>query len=343
MPLDSYQGNADWIQAMWNLPDYKSNSFYDHIQSAGMTLQGFKKTRAYQLAVSNGLIVDDEWTGMFINWGEQGLLQDLELPLQVEYRILHLREAILEHLADMQALAGRALSKEETGKVLLVFADEKRSQFIDHSWINIGMADVAGIDDLVRIDQIDAWTDAFHFMSEYAWRQVAKHRLPQIWQKAGARATWYPNRNLIVVPSQSPLNRPQLVHACTHWLEMVDQVLPAVEHTRDKLVLPGTLHMIRNGLWGLRGPWLDQHDGALRQYDAEWLQKQYEIRREFSRAEIAHLFSGRPTEILAMMGQRFARADPIDISSVWARTPDQLLLYLSVMQGNFFELQDTDQ
>lgn len=342
MGMDDYQANADWVQAIWSLPDYKSSAFYEHIQSAGMSLEGFKKTRVYQLAVANGLIADDEWTGLYINWGNQGLLENFDVGLQVEYRVLHLREELLEHLADMQARAGRALSSEETGQAILVYANGKRTQFVDHKWVNVGPADITDFEGLVRIDQTDAWIDAFHFLSEFAWREVAKQTLPQIWQKVGARATWYRKKNLIVVPMQSRKNRPQLAHACTHWLETLGQTLHSVEHVRDKLVLPGTLHLIRDGLWGLRGPWLDQHDGALRMYDDEWLAEQYEKRREFSRAEISRLFSGRPTEFLAMMGQRFARADPIDISSVWARAPDQLLLYLSVLQGNYFELRDPD-
>ena len=338
MGIDTYQENADWLQARWYLPPYKTGEFFEHIESAGMTLDGFKRTRVYQEAVSKGLIVEDEWTGLYFRWGDQSFLDGLSLDAQVEYRTLHLREELLEHFADMQDKAGRGLTSEETGNVILVFASRKRSTHVDQGWINTAMANVAGIDGLVRIDQTDAWVDSFHFMSEFCWNQVAKLRLPQIWQKSDARAVWYPKRNLIVVPGQSRQNRPQLVHACTHWLEMQWSNLNAVEYVRNKLTLPGELHLIRDSLFGLRGSWLDQHDGALRGYDNDWLYEQYLNDREFSSAEIARMFSGRPTEFLAMIGQRFARADPIDIASVWSRAPDQLLLYLSIMQGNYIEL-----
>lgn len=63
MNLDAQPQNADWIRYRWPMPPYKSKEFMKALEQGGTTLEQFKNTPMYQMAVRNGLIVDDEWVG----------------------------------------------------------------------------------------------------------------------------------------------------------------------------------------------------------------------------------------------------------------------------------------
>lgn len=52
--------DADWTKQSWDLPPYKSPEFF--VAYTG-TLEVFRKTPGYLMAVEKGMIVDDEWVG----------------------------------------------------------------------------------------------------------------------------------------------------------------------------------------------------------------------------------------------------------------------------------------
>ncbi len=331
-----YDENNDWIKAGWTLPPYRSEVFNKYLEDSGTTIQEFKRMPVYAMAVSNGMIVDDEWVGRH-NWSVPYYNDDLDLETQLDIRIDKLRDEYVAIAADAQNEANRSLTQEEAGAFLLEFIRSHQTYGVDADDIVIEKADTAGIDGLSRADSVGLWAGALGVYSDPIVKYARLQALPEVWIKPGARATYYPKRNLVVVPHMSRQSFPQFVHAATHVIEQWGKNLEAVDTVRNRLALPGTLHMIRPGLFALRGPWLDQHDGALRGYDRAWLEQQYDARRSFTRNEIAHLFRGRPSEFLAMAAQRIARQDPLEIANQWARVPGQLLLFLAVSDGSFVE------
>ncbi len=335
--IDYYEENADWLHMGWTLPPYRTPKFFAALGDMGLTLAEFQEYQMYLEAVRSGLIVDEEWTGQFVEWDEPWLRVGVDLEAQMTVRFGRVQAEIIGRLADAQGEAKRALTQEETGLYLLDFLDDTTVSMVDLSFINVGQADTDGIDGLQRVEQDSAWSAAMVGYSSFFSMHVAKLELPQIWQKPGARAVYYPKRNLIVVPHISVSSGPQLAHAAAHYFETLGRNAEAIVTARNALALPGALHMVRPGLYALRGPWLDQHDGVLRGHDSEWLAKQYTDRRFFTSKEISHLFTGRPTEYLAMMAQRVIRRDPVEIATLWSRIPDQLLLYVTLASGNYME------
>lgn len=62
--IDEQQINRDWIKYGWNeerIPPYGAEEFFEFLISEGITLNEFKKTGAYQSAIADGLIVNDQW------------------------------------------------------------------------------------------------------------------------------------------------------------------------------------------------------------------------------------------------------------------------------------------
>lgn len=339
--IDTYDANVDWLHTGWDdWPPYRSAKFYKRIEEEEIDLDTFKLWPIYLDAVSNGLIVDDEWTGAEVYWGEWWLRDDLKIATQIDYRLLHLREEVIGILADAQSEARRALTAAETGAHLLDFMHNRSLDSMEEDALKISHANVGGIEGLVPVDQASTW---FGVLSNYSARlfrhiQEKEIALPQIWQKRGARAVYYPRRRLIVVPAITTLTTSQVAHAAAHFIETLGVNGEAIDTQRNRTAFPSMpLHMIRHGLYALRGPWVDQHDGALRGHDPEKLEDWYLNQREFSAGEIRNIFSGRPTEFMAMMAQRVARADPVEIADVWARVPDQLLFYISLSDGNYLE------
>ncbi len=335
--IDYYEDNADWLHLEWSFAPYKSEEFYKQLKDLGATIDEFKRWQVYLHSVRIGLIVDDEWTGKTVDLHEPWLRDGVELATQMDVRAERVRMEIISRLADAQGEAGRTLTQEETGLYLLDYLDDKTVDMLDGRWINVGDADTSGIDELQKVAQDSAWFAVLSGYSSFVAHHIAKIELPQIWMKPGARAVYYPKRNLIVVPNISLSSFPQVAHAAAHFIETLGRNQEAATIARNRLALPGTLHMIRPGLYGLRGPWLDQHDGALRGHDVEWLAEQYTSRRMFTAKEISYFFQKRPTEYLAMMAQRVIRRDPVELAAVWTRNPEQLLFYVSLASGNFLE------
>lgn len=60
---EEHRINEDWPKQRWDLPAYKSEKFFAHLRSVGLTLEEFKELPVYQFAVKRGLIVNDEWAG----------------------------------------------------------------------------------------------------------------------------------------------------------------------------------------------------------------------------------------------------------------------------------------
>ena len=335
--IDWYDENADWLRTKWKLAPYKSEKFFKQLQDRAMTLMAFKTTQAYLSALESRLIVDDEWTGNEINWGPQSLRKGIELETQIDSRMEHVRDTITDNIADAQAEAGRTLTKEEIGLYVINYFDMSSTDGMDEQQIKIGDADVSGMEGLIQQDQGRMWFTALKGYTPNANQTILKNELPQIWVKPGARAVYYPKRNLIVVPHISIRTQPQLTHAAAHYVETLGENSHAIEIVRNNLAYGGTLHLIRPGLFALRGPWVDPFDGALRGHTYVWLEKQYEERREFTKGEINNLFTGQHTEFFASMAQRFTRRDPVEIATVWTNAPEQILLYFTVAAGNYLE------
>jgi hypothetical protein len=336
MEPDALQENSDWLKSVWPLPPYGSKAFLEQLEESGTTIAQFKRMPVYTMAVANGVIVDDKWVGWH-DWGVPYYNDDVDLETQLDIRIGKLRDEFVAIAADAQNEANRSPTQEEAGAFLLEFIRSHQTAGIDADDIVIDKADTAGIDGLTRANSVNLWAGALGIYSDPLVKYARLQTLPEVWIKAGARATYYPKRNLVVVPHMSQQSFPQFVHAAAHVIERWGRNLDAIDTVRNRLALPGTLHMIRPDLFALRGPWLDQHDGALRGYDLAWLEQQYDARRSFTRKEIAHLFKGRPSEFLAMAAQRVARQDTIEIANLWARVPEQLLLFLAVSGGSFVE------
>lgn len=57
--LDGQLHNADWIKMErdeWELPEYKSEEFYDFLERNDMTLEEFKELPVYEVAIEKGII-----------------------------------------------------------------------------------------------------------------------------------------------------------------------------------------------------------------------------------------------------------------------------------------------
>lgn len=340
--FEIYDDNADWLRHGWTWPPYKSRTFYNRLEKRGMTLDEFKLLQIYQTAVRDAKIIDDEWTGLDIDWSQPWLRAELDLETQIEFRKGHIREELIGVLADAQEEARRALTKYETGRYLLDYIFDHTLDGMGDKQLKLSPSDISGIDGLQKTNQAEAWFSVLQHYSVYLFRHITGGgiALPQIWAKPRARAVYYPKRRLIVTPPLTARSLPQLSHAAAHFIETLDTHGEAIDIQRARMALPdSTLHLIRPGLYALRGPWLDQHDGALREHDLEKLEQWYLDRREFTEGEIRTKFSGRPTEFLAMMAQRVARQDPIEIADAWTRVPDQLLFYMSLSDGNYLEEQ----
>lgn len=61
--VDAIEENADWLRFRWTLPPYRSKKFLAQLKEDGITLEQFKKTAMYRMAVRNGLIKKDRWAG----------------------------------------------------------------------------------------------------------------------------------------------------------------------------------------------------------------------------------------------------------------------------------------
>lgn len=339
--IDLQNSSSDWLKNRWTWPEYKSKEFYKRLEAEGVTLREFQTWQTYISAVRDGLIIDDEWTGIRVDWGNQWMIDEFDLETQLVFRTEQLFENILQALAEAQAFANRALTKEETGIYLLNIIAQNTAEAVDSSRITVVPAeDVTGIDGLESVDQGDAWASVLLGYSAGLVNRIVENKLPQIWVKKGARAVYIEKRNLIIVPGVEGQFYPLLAHAAAHYIESLGKNLEAAEIARNSAAMPGTLHMIRPGLYALRGPWLDQQDGALRGYKAGVIEKWYDERKLFSEEEIFSTFTGKPTEFLSMTAQRIARADSIEIASIWTRMPMQLLTFMAVSRGNFMEKPD---
>lgn len=327
--------NSDWLRTRWTRPPYKSKKFYKSLEDDELTLVQFQKHQMYLEAIKTGLIINDEWTGDIINWTEPWLRKGVDLEMQIQFRFEFIRMEIIARIADAQGEANRALTQEETGLYLSDFINDSSIQFLDASEISIYKSDIEGISDLEEVDQESTWFAILSEYSSFMVQNVLKKRLPQIWQKPNARAVYYKERNLIVVPTVSIETMPQVCHAAAHYIETLGLNNNVSWLSRNSLALDGALHMIRPGLYALRGPWIDQHDGALRGHSFKWLKENYSDRRFFTKNEIDDTFTGHPTEYFPMIAQRIARRDPVELATIWARCPEQLLFYLSIAAGNF--------
>jgi len=334
--IDYYEANADWLHTKWTWPPYGTAKFQDSIALQEISIEKFKKLPAYLEAVKSGLIVSDEWTGVEVDWSEPWI-RGVDLEFQMRIRMDRQAEEIIGVLADAQGEANRILTQEETGLYLVEYIERNLADTVEEDGINVEPADVSGIDGLVRLDQGEVWSAVLMNYSSFMTMKLAQVRLPEIWQKPGARAVYYPERNLIVVPNVSTSSLPQVSHAASHFIETLGKNLDAADLSRNSLALPGTLHLVRPGLYSLRGPWIDQHDGVLRGYNKEWLEEQYVQRKYFTEKEIRRMFKGRPSEYLAMIAQRVSRKDPVELATQWSRNPEQLLFYLTLVSGNYME------
>lgn len=56
--VDARLENADWLKQgkSWELPEYKSEEFYDWLERNDMTLKEFKQLPVYKNAIREGLI-----------------------------------------------------------------------------------------------------------------------------------------------------------------------------------------------------------------------------------------------------------------------------------------------
>lgn len=339
--LDNSEMNSDWPRAKWTWPKYKSKAFYDKLEKEGLTIKRFQGLQMYIQAVRNGLIIDDEWTGIQQDWSSQWMVNDFVLSDQVVFRSEHIFGEINWSLSNAQAEANRALTVEETGQYLIDYLNTNTTGGVGSDKVKVSIAaDISGIQGLEKANQIDAWASILLLYSERMVRRITSAPLPQIWIKRGARAVYYPKRNLIVTPGVSGANYPLMVHAASHYVETLGLNMFVIEQVRNAFAIPGTLHMVRRGLYSLRGPWLDQQDGVLRGYDTEQLEQWYMDRKAFTSSEIESRFVGKPTEYFAMMAQRVANGDEIEIANLWSKHPAQLLLYVAIIRGNFMEAPD---
>lgn len=62
MSPDAELTSSDWTKQSWDLPPYMSKEFLAQVPD----LATFKRSETYKNAVENGLILDDEWVGDFI-------------------------------------------------------------------------------------------------------------------------------------------------------------------------------------------------------------------------------------------------------------------------------------
>lgn len=336
--IDESNYCSDWLKTRWTWPAYKSDAFYKRLQAEKLTLKKFQLFQMYVNAVRTGLIVDDKWTGSSVELNDVWLSRDFSVDEQIRVRFAELFEQISWVISDAQADAARALTKEETGEYVLNFIQETRTAGLSGDVVTVEpFADVSGIEGLRPVDQMDAWVPTLLNFSGPFVQAVTANKLPQVWVKSGARAVYYPGRKLIVVPGLTGKHFPHIVHAACHFFETIGVVSDAVTMMRNSHAYPGTLHMIRGGLYALRGPWVDQYDGAVLGHNVETMEKWYHEGREFSAGEIASLFDDKHTEYFAMAAQRIARGDLIDIADMWSRHPAQLLTYMCIAAGNMME------
>jgi hypothetical protein len=54
--IDSKIENADWTKKKWDLPEYKSEEFFQVLKRMGMTLEHFKTLPVYKWAIKSGNI-----------------------------------------------------------------------------------------------------------------------------------------------------------------------------------------------------------------------------------------------------------------------------------------------
>lgn len=334
--IDNSDRNGDWMRASWDLSPYMSAAFMEEIEQAGVSIDEFRNMPMYIMAVQRGMIVDDEWTGAMFDISYPWLVADVDVATQFRYRIESIFQALNEELSSAQADAGRALSKRETGEYLLNRISELSTESVFIDEIVTNMADVSGFDSLKATDQQEAWGQILLNYSGLFVRRILSIRLPQIWIKPGARATYYPNRNVIITPGLYGNHFNQLAHVAAHYIETIDKIGEVVSHVRNSFATPGTLHMIRNGLYALRGPWVDPFDGAIRGHDAS-ISDWYDNQREFSFGEISAMFNDHHTEYFAMIAERVARGNPLEIADVWSRHPVQLLTYMAISAGHFMD------
>jgi hypothetical protein len=214
------------------------------------------------------------------------------------------------------------------------YINDSTISMMDSADIIVGDADIGGIEGIMQLDQGLAWFTALSAYSSNMVDVLIGMGLPQIWSKRGARSTYYKDRNLIIIPELTRNGAQLLAHAVAHYVEHIGENLKAVEYVRNGMAFPGKLVMIRDGLYALDGPWLDMFDGVLR-HDTGRLESLYIQGYEFSEQEINKMFTGMPTEFFPMMAQRVIRRDPVELSALWARVKKQLLLYLTVSDGNY--------
>ena len=60
--LDADQESADWTKRTWDLPPYKSPKFLKLFPD----LEVFRHLPVYRHAIGQGLILDDEWVGDWV-------------------------------------------------------------------------------------------------------------------------------------------------------------------------------------------------------------------------------------------------------------------------------------
>lgn len=336
--IDETGTNADWMRLKWQFPPYKSKAFIDELEEIGMSLEQFKTLSVYAAAVRSGLIVDDEWTGREFKLGNPFIDTGYTLEEQFSLRIAELFHVISAELSRAQADAARALTKLETGEYLLNFLRDLATDTVILNEIEIDpAADISGLDGIVSVNQQEAWGSVLLNYSASFISAAVEHRFPQIWVKRGARAVYYPKRRLIVVPGVYNTHFSLLAHATAHYLETLGHIAGITSILRNQYAYSGTLHMVRNGLFALRGPWVDPMDGAVRGHANDTMEGWYSEGREFSNGEINSLFDDKHTEYFAMIAQRVASGDPMVLADVWSKHPAQLLLYMTIAAGNFME------
>jgi len=54
--IDANLENADWSKKTWDLPEYKSDEFFQLLKSMNMTLEQFKKLPVYKWNLKAGNI-----------------------------------------------------------------------------------------------------------------------------------------------------------------------------------------------------------------------------------------------------------------------------------------------
>jgi hypothetical protein len=147
----------------------------------------------------------------------------------------------------------------------------------------------------------------------------------------GERRSWMDGTNLYLAADDV---------APAHWLQhVVDRVgrnNRAAVWMRNDLAYEGPMLNLPGDVLALRGPWADPYDGRLHLDQAIAKRIKREYPDGMTRDEIHREFDGdQASEFMAGIAERFGASDWRYLSASWERCPKQVLMYLSVMRGQY--------